>query len=425
MIKLNLEIPNKETRSNPTSPLSVGWHNLFDHGYSDAGVDVTPHTAMQGSSTVAACVRLISSSIGSLPLLLYAKNGNSKTQLFDHPVYSLLRYEPNPESTPQTLLTSLVQDVLLRGNGYLEITRTGPRISGLWYVSAEHVRVFRDTKTGDILYEICLGSNRRTLPPSSVIHVTGQPSSDGVTGLSCLQTSRDVIAESLAIQKHSNLYFGNVSTPAGILSTTERLLPEARSMIRESWHALVGGRSKFKTAVLDNSLTYTPLNPTSNIDSDLVKAKEWSRQAVCSLFGVPPALTASEAKTSGETQSSLTISFLESALKPIMKKIEAELVRKLFPTEKSKFAIEFSWMDLLRSDPATFMEALSVVRGGGIYSNDELREMVGLNSLGGDFGAMILAPVNMVDSRVLIGKAPDPKIKPVGNADNEGQQNDE
>ena len=424
MIKLNLEIPNKETRSNPTSPLSVGWHNLFDHGYSDAGVDVTPHTAMQGSSTVAACVRLISSSIGSLPLLLYAKNGNSKTQLFDHPVYSLLRYEPNPESTPQTLLTSLVQDVLLRGNGYLEITRTGPRITGLWYVSAEHVRVYRDTtKTGDLQYEITIGSNRRTVPPSSVIHVTGQPSSDGVTGLSCLQTSRDVIAESLAIQRHTNLYFKNASQPTGILSTTDRLKPEERSMIRESWEKLVGGVSKFRTAVLDSSLTYTPLNPTSNIDSDLVKAKEWSRQAVCSLFGVPPALIASEARTSGETQSSLTISMVEYGMKNLIKKTEAELVRKLFPTEKSKFAIEFSWMDMLRSDPAAFMEALSVVRGGGIYSNDELREMVGLNSLGGAFGAMILAPVNMVDSSVLIGKAPDPKIAPMGN--NEGQQNDE
>ena len=214
MISLNFQTPNRsEQRSNPTAPLSVGWHNLFDHGYSDAGVDVSPHSAMQGSSTVAACVRLISTSIASLPLLLYAKNGNSKTQLFNDPVYSLLRYQPCPEATIQTVLTSLVQDVLLRGNGYLEITRTGSRISGLWYIAAEHVRVYRDAKTGDLQYEITIGSNRRTLPPSSIVHVTGQPSSDGVTGLSCLQTSKDMVAESIALQRHANLYFKNV-TPA-------------------------------------------------------------------------------------------------------------------------------------------------------------------------------------------------------------------
>jgi len=78
---LGLTVPEKRS-NNPTAPLSVGWHNLFDHGYSDAGgVDVNPHTVMQSSSSAAACVRLISSSIASLPLLLYAKNGNSKTQL--------------------------------------------------------------------------------------------------------------------------------------------------------------------------------------------------------------------------------------------------------------------------------------------------------------------------------------------------------
>lgn len=43
---LGLTVPEKRS-NNPTAPLSVGWHNLFDHGYSDAGgVDVNPHTVI-------------------------------------------------------------------------------------------------------------------------------------------------------------------------------------------------------------------------------------------------------------------------------------------------------------------------------------------------------------------------------------------
>ena len=352
---------------------------------------------------------------------MYAKNGNSKTQLFDDPIYKLLRYEPNPESDIQTLLGSLAQDVLLRGNGYLEITRTGLRITGLWYVSAENVRVFRDIKTGDIQYEINLGSNRRVMPASSVVHVTGQPSRDGVTGLSVLQTSKDIFAQSIALTRHTNLYFKNVSQPTGILSTTDKLKPEDRSMIRDNWHNLTGGGSKFTTAVLDSTLTYIPISMTDNLQADTVRNQEWSRQAVCSLFGVPPSLIASEARTSGETQSSLTISFLEYALKPIMRKIETALLRRLFPNQMGKYAIEFNFMDLLRSDPATFMQGLSVIRAAGIYKTSELRTLCDLNSLEGDeaeIDNMILAPVNLCDSRVLIGKPVDPKIAPVGNADN-------
>ena len=122
----------------------------------------------------------------------------------------------------------------------------------------------------------------RCLASRFMIHVAGLPSSDGVTGLSCLTDFQGCDCQSLAIQRHSNLYFKNASQPTGILSTTEKLKPEDRSMIRENWEKLVGGISKFRTAVLDNSLTYTPINPTNNIDSDLVKAREHSRQAVCS-----------------------------------------------------------------------------------------------------------------------------------------------
>ena len=194
-------------------------------------------------------------------------------------------------------------------------------------------------------------------------------------------------------------------------------------MIRENWEKLVGGVSKFRTAVLDSSLIYTPVNLTNNLDSDLVKAREYSRQAVCSLFGVPPSLIASEQRTSGETQTSLTISMLEYGLKSIMRKTETELLRKLFPNQMGKYAIEFNFMDLLKSDPVTFMQSLSVVRAAGVYKTSELRELCGLNGLEGDeaeLDNMILAPVNLCDSRVLIGKPVDPKIAPVGNADNEG-----
>jgi HK97 family phage portal protein len=407
----------KETRSNPGTEISPArWDFLFDHGSTFADINVNPISAMQ-SETVNGCVSLISSSIASLPLILYERNsnGSGKTEAFSNPIHSLLKHECNSESTPETLFTELVKDVLLYGQSFLEITRTGTRVTGLWYLHASNVRVYRNAQN-DLQYDVTLGTNRRTLPATSICHIVGCPSGDGVTGISVLTTGREVIAENLAIQRHCNKYFANASTPSGILSTNGKIKPEDKSKMRSDWEALNLGSKQHKVAVLDQEVTYTPLNPSSNVETDLIKAKEWSRSAVAGLFHVNTQLLSSEARVSGEVYASQMLAFYELALKPIMKKIQSELLRKLFPGQLSRFIIEHRWMDLLKSDPVSMMESMSVIRSAGIYQTDELRELAGLNPLGGDVGSLVLAPVNFCNAEKLVNAEPNPKIAPVGNS---------
>src|ERR1700733_16102336 len=85
----------KETRSNPGTEISPArWDFLFDHGSTFAEINVNPISAMQ-SETVNGCVSLISSSIASLPLILYERNsnGSGKTEAFSNPIHSLLKHE--------------------------------------------------------------------------------------------------------------------------------------------------------------------------------------------------------------------------------------------------------------------------------------------------------------------------------------------
>jgi HK97 family phage portal protein len=299
---LGLSVPTTKTEkrdsfSNPIAPLNFGWSPFFDHGGSFADIDVNPRSAMQ-SETVAGCVNLISRSIASLPLILYERNsdGTGKTEAFGNPIHSLLKHEISPESTPETLFTEVVKDILLYGQSFLEITRLGPKVTGLWYIHAPNVRVYRDAKSGDILYDVTIGTNRRTLPAASICHFVGNPSGDGITGVSVLTTSREVIAENLAIQRHCNRYFANASTPSGILSGEGKYKAEDKHKMRADWESLQLGSNTHKVAILDQGLTYTPINTTSNVETDLIKAKEWSRTAVAGLFSVNTQLLSSEAR---------------------------------------------------------------------------------------------------------------------------------
>ena len=58
------------------------------------GVTVTPDTALT-AAVVFACVRLLSEAIGSLPCMVYRRDGDDKTRAQDHPLYDVLHRRPN------------------------------------------------------------------------------------------------------------------------------------------------------------------------------------------------------------------------------------------------------------------------------------------------------------------------------------------
>ena len=142
---LGLTVPEKRSNALDKSivPISAAWQFLSGGNGTETGESINPHSAMQLAS-VNACVSLISSSIASLPLLLYERQGNSKVQLLGHPVHDLLAFQPNPESTPAVLWTEFLVSVLLHGNGYLEISRNAAGVAnGLWFLNPNYVRVYR------------------------------------------------------------------------------------------------------------------------------------------------------------------------------------------------------------------------------------------------------------------------------------------
>ncbi len=429
LLSLGLSPPeNKETRSNPSTPLAGAWQHLFSDGHgTEAGESVNPHSAMQ-LAAVNACVSLISSSIASLPLKLYERQGASKVELLGHPVHDLLAFQPSIESTPAVLWTEFLVSVLLHGNGFLEVTRNASGVAnGLWFLNPNYVRVYRNPK-GDILYDVSEGGQKRTLPASSVIHVPAHPSGDGVTGVSVIRNAANVLGESLALDKFGQRFFRNYATPNVVLKTVGKIKPEDKGKMRSDFEALQSAGNQHRVAILDQdmSIEKISIDPES---ASWIKSKAFNREQIAGMFHISTQLLSSEARVSGEVYSSQMLAFLELALKPWMHKIHQELLRKLFPGQMSKFIISHDWHSLLKSDPKSMIQSISVARQAGVYKTDELRELMGLNPVGGAVGELILAPVNTADIEKLVGAGPpatNDKIAPVGNADNnEGQQNDE
>jgi HK97 family phage portal protein len=71
-------------------------------------------------SAVYACVRVLSETIASLPLLLYRRLERGKEKATYHPLYFLLHDMPNPDMTSFTFRETLMSHLLLWGNAYAQ-----------------------------------------------------------------------------------------------------------------------------------------------------------------------------------------------------------------------------------------------------------------------------------------------------------------
>ena len=96
---------------------------------------------------VYACVRVIAETVASLPLNVFEATDKGGVKALEHPLQRLLHDEPNPEMTSFIWRETMLSHLLLWGNSYCQILRTGRNgIVGLYPLLPDHMEVDRDSR---------------------------------------------------------------------------------------------------------------------------------------------------------------------------------------------------------------------------------------------------------------------------------------
>ena len=97
-----------------------------------AGRYITPESSLQ-LSAVYACVRVLSETLASIPLLMYERQADGgRKRVPDHNLIQVLE-NPNPYMTGFEYIETLMQHLALRGNAYSQIEYDARgRITELW-----------------------------------------------------------------------------------------------------------------------------------------------------------------------------------------------------------------------------------------------------------------------------------------------------
>lgn len=365
---------------------------------SDSGEIVNAHTAMQ-TSTVWACVKLISEQIAVNPLFMFQLDGNGNKKLaIDHDYFDIVTNSPNPEQDAIAFRTAVQIDILLHGNGYIEINRDGAgRVAELWHRSADRTQPWR-SPTGKLMYRTTDSVDRavRDIPAQDCIHIMGN-TINGYVGLSPIQFAKQQVGGKLAMDKYSARFFANNATPSGIITSVKEIKPEKKQDMRRAWEEQQVGSNQHRVAILDQELKFQQISIPQN-DAQFLETKNATAEEIAAMFGVPGysiGLLSKSVKANVEQQSQ---DLLNYCLRPWMAKWEKAFTCKLFSARGrsvGRYVVKFDTKELLRPDTASRQTYYQSMIQNGVLSQDEVRDLEGYNAIPGGDGQGYYIQLNM------------------------------
>lgn len=369
-----------KSRDNPAEDRVVGNSYGFFLGNTTSGKPVTQRSAMQ-MTTVYSCVRILSEAVAELPLHLYQYTDMGTTKAIDHPLYSLLHDEPNPEQTSFIFRETLMTHLLLWGNAYAQIIRNGKgEIIALYPLMPDKMTVNRD-ENGQLYYEyLTYGDDLRTernslvrLSPSDVLHIPGL-GFDGLVGYSPIAMAKNAIGMAQACEEFGSKFYSNGAAPSGILTHPGTIKDPAR--VRESWQSTFGGsQNAGKVAVLEEGMQYTPIS-VAPADAQFLDTRKFQMEEIARIFRIPPHMLADLDKATFSNIEQQSLEFVIYTLGPWISRWEQAMTKALLnPDEKKQYCIKFKTDGLLRGDYQSRMSGYATARQNGWMSANDIRRL--------------------------------------------------
>lgn len=397
-------------QGNLTDVESGFWRGLIGSARNSAGVTVTPESAL-GIPILQNCVTLLAESMAQLPLEVYQRKGNGQREAaINHPLYDVLRYQPNGFQTPYEYLEGKQIALGLRGNGYSWIDRREDgNVAALWPLANDKVQVL---KGGDLLPYYRIGAGEPV--PMRMIHHVRWGSTNNYVGMSPIELHAESVGLAQAVRQYTSKSFANGVAISGVIERP-REAPAIKDQssidrILDQWGAKFGGMDNAKkVAMLQEGMTFKPVS-MNNVDAEIVAILKLAGADIARMYKIPLPMINDLEKANYNTIEQLLIQFVVFGLLPWVKRHEQSMMRDfLLPKDRREYFIEFNLSGLLRGDQKSRYEAYAIGRQWGWLSVNDIRRLENMPPVAG--GDIYLQPLNMIDSTKGGGDLTNPKVR--------------
>ncbi len=202
----------------------------------------------------------------------------------------------------QGLVETLASQLLLHGNGYVQILTDGAGAPAeLFALRPERVTVEADARGWPVAYRYKAGGSAAVLPAEdgagrvAVVHVKALHPLDDHYGAGCLGAASGAIAAHNAAAKWNAALLENAARPSGALvhDPGDKGMPLSAEQVdrlrEELAESFAGGANAGRPLLLEGGLKWQALS-LSPAEMDFLALKDSSAREIAMAFGVPPML---------------------------------------------------------------------------------------------------------------------------------------
>jgi HK97 family phage portal protein len=357
---------------------------------SNAGVSVDEQKALK-LSVVYACVRLISDTIGMLPLALHQENADGGSRVaMERKLNKVLYRMANPYMTTFLFKQTMQAHLLLWGNAYAEkIVAGNGDVLELWPMAPWNVKVELVENVRRYTYKMPDGT-QRYIQENKVFHIPGL-SFDGVQGYSPISVMRNEIGLGLALQDFGSKYFQNGTNLGGYLEHPGKLGDKARIHLKEDLQENFQGISNaLRMIVLEEGMKYQKIGIPAN-DAQFIESRKFQLEEIARYFGVQLHMIQNLDRATNNNIEQQSIEFKTYAIQPWAVRWEQEIYRSLLTPEMQdqNYYAKYNMNSLMRGDYKTRMEGYRTGVQMGLYSLNDVRRLEDMNPIDKDEGGDI------------------------------------
>ncbi|MDX2705811.1 phage portal protein [Streptomyces sp. PA03-6a] len=351
--------PFRRSRRNEQRAISsVPWSS---GGYSSQQVSAERALSLV---PVYACVRLLSSSVASLPVQVYRREGADRTPLVYLP--SLL-WQPAAIDNLYQWLSKLMVSLTLRGNAYGLITQRdslGFPVMVEW-LNPDDVWVDELNPIAPVYYW-----RGRVVDIADMIHIPWVTLPGRVVGLSPIAHFASTIGVGLSTVDYGKSWFDNGGTPPATMKNNARTINPDEA--KQTALALSSAVRLRRPLVYGQDWDYTALQ-VSPEESQFIETLRLNATQIATIYGVPPS------KVGGETGGSMTyasvemasIDFVTFTLRPWLVLLESKL-STLLP---GRIQMRFNADAMIRTSTLDRYTAHGMALAQGWRNRDEIRAL--------------------------------------------------
>jgi HK97 family phage portal protein len=374
---------------------SIGIQYATPSSYSeDAASTVTYDSAMQ-LSAVWACVKLLSETVASLPLTFYKTSENGRKPHDTHALSILFSGKVNRYQSKVEFFETVLLNLVVNGNAYCVITRSGDRIVSLLPIMSAQVEPMM-LDDGEMVYNYQTDGGLAVFAATNIWHL--KLMGNGTVGMSPLAYQRNSLGIAQAAESAVTKIYRNGAKPSGVLSIDRILKPEQREQVRANFATLTTSADD-RLMVLEAGMKFDKVS-LSPQDIELLSSRKFQISEVCRWYGVPSVMVNDNNGTSvwGSGIEQVMQGFYKLTLRPLLEKIEASImVNLLTPAERGRMEVAFDFDALLRADVKSRYESYRLAITNGLMTPNEARAMEHLPEKDGGDQLLIQGAMAPVD----------------------------